>query len=66
MPRSSKFIKLRNQAMLCKYKKMQAVKEHGVSKHSFAWIINELAYEHFFLDPTTIERIIRQEPENGY
>jgi hypothetical protein len=49
---------LRNERIKKGYEKLKSVKEHGVSKHSYEWMVNELA-EQWCLAPFTIEKIIQ-------
>lgn len=40
-----------------RYKQLSEIKEYGVQKHSFDFIIAKIAFE-FYLSPKTVENII--------
>lgn len=41
------------------FKKLCSIREHGVQKHSFEWILAELAKK-YYLSATTIGKILKQ------
>ncbi len=47
----------RNSTILLNYENLRAIKEHGVQKHSYEWIVATLAQK-YYLAPFTIEEII--------
>ncbi len=54
-------------ALICaEFKRLSAVKEFGVSKHSYEWILKTLSKKKFFLSEDYIAKIIRNEPTGGY
>ncbi|REC47859.1 hypothetical protein DRF68_12520 [Candidatus Chryseobacterium massiliae] len=47
----------RHAAVRSEYKRLSGIQEFGVQKHSFDWIVANLAHT-FFYSPATIENII--------
>ncbi|AZA87141.1 hypothetical protein EG349_10255 [Chryseobacterium shandongense] len=47
----------RHRAVRAEYKRLSEIQEYGVQKHSFDWIVANLAHN-FFYSTATVENII--------
>lgn len=63
MPRNNKLlIHHRNLAICAEFERLSAVKEQGVQKYSYAYILMKLQAK-FYLQNSTLEKIIKNPPD---
>jgi hypothetical protein len=62
MPRNNKeLIRMRNRAICAEFQRLTSIKENGVQKYSYEYVMMKLRVK-FFLETSTLEKIIKHPP----